>query len=234
MDKKIIVITGASRGIGLEVAKKLATPGTKLVLCCKTKKSKKKLEKDFEKYDCDFIVREFDISSDKEVSRIIDEVISIFNKIDVLINNAGIVYTGKVEEFSIDNWDELIDINLKGTFLMTKYSLPYIPFGGVIINVGSNASKIGFPNWSAYCASKFGVLGFTNALREEVRNNGIRVSSVLPGPTNTEIWDDLDGDWNKDRMMSPETVATVISSIVNQPHGANIDEIDIVPSGGKL
>lgn len=234
MSEKVAVITGASRGIGRATAIKFANEGYYLALCCKNKKSRVELEKTVCQFTNDFIVKDFDISSDADVKKFVEEIASSKNKIDVLINNAGIVHTGTVQDTSPEAWDELMAVNLKGTFLMTKYCLQYIPKGGQIINVGSNASKTGFPGWAAYCASKFGVLGFTQSLREELRKNNIKVSSVLPGPTNTEIWDGLDGNWDKNKMMSPETTAEVILSVVKQPSGANIDEVEIVPSGGKL
>lgn len=234
MEKKVVIITGASRGIGRATAIQFAKEGAYLALCCKNQSSKEELEKILLEFSEDFFIRNFDISSDSDVEKFVDEIVSLKGKVDVLINNAGVVHTGKVEDTSCEVWDELIGVNLKGTFLMTKYCLPHIPNSGQIINVGSNASKIGFPNWSAYCASKFGVLGFTRSLREELRSRGIRVSSVLPGPTKTEVWDSLDGNWDRKKMMSPETTAQVIVSIVKQPDGANIDEVEIVPSGGKL
>ncbi len=234
MKEKVVVITGASRGIGKATAIEFAKEGCFLALCCKSKESKSKLQEILSEFTKNFIIKDFDISSDTGVKNFVDEIISKKNRIDVLINNAGVVHIGRVEDTSSEVWDEVMAVNLKGTFLMSKYCLPHIPQGGQIINVGSNASKTGFPGWAAYCASKFGVLGFTRSLREEVRSRGIKVSSVLPGPTKTDIWDKLDGDWNKDKMMSPDTTAKVILSVVKQPPGANIDEVEIVPSGGKL
>jgi short-subunit dehydrogenase len=117
---------------------------------------------------------------------------------------------------------------------MVKHSLPLMTGGSHIVNIGSNASKKGFPGWAAYCASKFAVLGFTNSLREELRDRGIKVSAVLPGPTKTDIWDSLGEKWSKAKMMSPQVTAKVVLSVINQPLEANIDEIDIVPSTGNL
>lgn len=234
MNNKTVIITGASRGIGRATALRFAAEGCFLALCCRSRQNRKSLETELNEYTSDYIVRDFDISSENDVSEFVKTVTNERDRIDVLINNAGIVRTGKVEDISSSDWDEVLSVNLKGTFLMTKYSLPYIPGGGHILNVGSNASKKGFPAWSSYCASKFGVLGFTHSLREEVRDRGIKVSSVLPGPTKTEIWNTLEGNWDKGKMMSPETTADMIYFVVNQPQNANIDEVDIVPSGGKL
>ncbi len=234
MNKKVAVITGASRGIGRAIALELAKDNYFLALCSRNKKNLEKLGSELKQINDSFILSSFDIREENKVAQFIREIVKKADKINILINNAGIASVSKIEDTEVDNWDEIIDTNLKSTFLMVKHCLPNMSDGDQIINIGSNASKIGFPNWSAYCASKFGVLGFTNALREEVRGRGIRVSAVLPGPTKTDIWENLDGNWNKDIMMNPEIIAKTVLSVINQPDGANIDEIDIVPTVGKL
>ncbi|NIP30550.1 MAG: SDR family NAD(P)-dependent oxidoreductase [Candidatus Dadabacteria bacterium] len=234
MNKKVAVITGASRGIGRAIALELAKDNYFLALCSRNKKNLEKLGSELKQINDSFILSSFDIREENKVAQFIREIVKKADNINILINNAGIASVSKIEDTEVDNWDEIIDTNLKSTFLMVKHCLPNMSDGDQIINIGSNASKIGFPNWSAYCASKFGVLGFTNALREEVRGRGIRVSAVLPGPTKTDIWENLDGNWNKDIMMNPEIIAKTVLSVINQPDGANIDEIDIVPTVGKL
>ncbi len=107
--------------------------------------------------------------------------------------------------------------------------------GGHIFNIGSNASKIGFPNWSAYCASKFGLLGFSNSIREELRERGIKVSAILPGPTNTPLWSSLGKKkWDKSKMMEPKSVAEMIVHVYNQPQDVQTEEVYIIPSSGGL
>ena len=234
MAEKVVVLTGAARGIGRAIAIELLEAGFFTVLCSKSPQSAASLEAEISSFAGNFIVSSVDISVEGEIKRFISSVAKEKGRIDILINNAGIVYTGPVEETDTEQWDEMMAVNARGTFLMVKHSLPLIPGGGHIINIGSNASKKGFPGWAAYCASKFAVLGFTNSLREELRDRGIRVSAVLPGPTKTDIWDSLGGEWNSEKMMSPEVTAKTVLSVINQPPGANIDEIDIVPSTGSL
>jgi len=234
MAEKVVVLTGAARGIGKAIAIELLEAGFFTALCSKSPQSIASLEAEISSSAGNFIVSSVDISVEEEIKRFISSVAKEKGRIDVLINNAGIVYTGPVEETGTEQWDEMMAVNARGTFLMVKHSLPLIPKGGHIVNIGSNASKKGFPGWAAYCASKFAVLGFTNSLREELRDRGIRVSAVLPGPTKTDIWDSLGGKWNSEKMMSPEVTAKTVLSVINQPPGANIDEIDIVPSTGSL
>ena len=234
MAEKVVVLTGAARGIGRAIAIELLEAGFFAALCSKSPQSIASLETEISSFAGNFIISSIDISVEEEIKRFISSVAKEKGRIDILINNAGIVYTGPVEETGTEQWDEMMAVNARGTFLMVKHSLPLIPRGGHIVNIGSNASKKGFPGWAAYCASKFAVLGFTNSLREELREREIRVSAVLPGPTKTDIWDSLGGKWDSEKMMSPEVTAKTVLSVINQPPGANIDEIDIVPSTGSL
>ena len=234
MAEKIAVVTGASRGIGKAIAAELLEAGFFTALCSKNSRTAASLGAEIASFARNFTVSPVDVSVEEEVERFVSGVAGEKGRIDVLINNAGVVHTGPVEKTGAGQWDEMMAVNAKGTFLMVKHALPFMPRGGHIVNIGSNASKKGFPGWAAYCASKFAVLGFTNALREEVRDRGIKVSAVLPGPTRTDIWDSLSGEWNRAKMMSPEITAKTVLSVISQPPEANIDEIDIVPSTGNL
>ena len=234
MAEKVVIVTGAARGIGRAIAIELLEAGFFAALCSKSPRSVDSLGDELSSFAGNFMVSRVDISVEEEVRRFISSVAEEKGGIDVLINNAGVVHTGPVEKTDTEQWDEMMAVNAKGTFLMVKHTLPFMQEGGHIINIGSNASKKGFPGWAAYCASKFAVLGFTNSLREEVRDRGIKVSAVLPGPTRTDIWDSLAGEWDRAKMMSPEITAKTVLSVINQPREANIDEIDIVPSTGSL
>jgi NAD(P)-dependent dehydrogenase (short-subunit alcohol dehydrogenase family) len=234
MAEKIAIVTGAGKGIGRAIAVELLEAGFFTALCSRSQESAASLEAEISSFAGNFMISSVDISIEEEIERFISSVAEKNGRIDVLINNAGVVYTGPVEKTDTEQWDEMMAVNARGTFLMVKHSLPLIPKGGHIVNIGSNASKKGFPGWTAYCASKFAVLGFTNSLREELRDRGIKVSAVLPGPTKTDIWDSLGGKWDRTKMMSPEVTAKTVMSVINQPPGANIDEIDIVPSTGSL
>ena len=234
MAEKIAIVTGATRGIGKAIAIELLKAGVFTALCSKSRRSVDSLEAEISSFAGNFITSSIDISVEDEIRRFISSVGKEKGRIDILINNAGVVYTAPVEKTGIEQWDEMMAVNARGTFLMVKHALPLMSRGSHIVNIGSNASKKGFPGWAAYCASKFAVLGFTNSLREELRDRGIKVSAVLPGPTRTDIWDSLDGEWDRTRMMSPEVTAKTVLSVINQPSEANIDEIDIVPSTGNL
>ena len=234
MPEKIAVVTGAARGIGKAIALELLKEGFFTALCSRSQESVASLESEISSFSGKFLLFPVDISLEDEVEEFVSAVACAHGRIDVLINNAGVVHTGPVEKTDVRKWDEMMAVNARGTFLMVKHSLALMQRGSHIINIGSNASKKGFPGWAAYCASKFALLGFTNSIREELRDRGIKVSAVLPGPTRTDIWDSLGGNWDRKKMMSPEVTAKTVLSVINQPPGANIDEIDIVPSTGSL
>jgi NAD(P)-dependent dehydrogenase (short-subunit alcohol dehydrogenase family) len=160
-----------------------------------------------------------DVSKEDEVNEMVRRTIEEFGTVDILINNAAVVEPiGAVDEVKAEDWGRLIDINLKGTFLCCKAVLGPMKKRrkGKIINFSSIAGKIGFPTMSAYCASKFGVIGFTQSLAEEVLEFDINVNAIYPGEVDTKMhkmveqkrdrWEDLD----RSLLMSPEEVIPLV------------------------
>jgi len=147
--------------------------------------------------------------------------------IDILINNAGIGLFGNVEDMTKENFELQFEVNVFGVFLVTKVFLPYLKKidAGQIINIGSLASKVGSAGGSAYCASKWAVLGFTKSLREELRNTQIKVAAVMPGYVNTNFFKAAGIHPNPERMMEPEEIAEIIFRVAEQPEGADTDEV---------
>jgi NAD(P)-dependent dehydrogenase (short-subunit alcohol dehydrogenase family) len=134
----------------------------------------------------------------------------------------------------VETWKEVIDTNLTGTFLVTRAALPLMRAGGTIVNNLSVAAVQPFAGMAAYNASKFGALGFTHALREDLRKRGIRVLALLPGATDTEIWGQFWPDAPRKKMISAETVAQAVLHAVSAPANATIEEIRIGPAAGVL
>lgn len=171
-----------------------------------------------------------DVRDPEAVEKLFRELRRRFAAIDVLVNNAGITHAlAPVEKLRFDTWKEVIDINLTGTFLVTHAALPLIRTGGTIVNNLSVAAERVFQGIAAYCASKAGALGFTNVLREELRPRGIRVLALLPGATDTEIFDQFWPDAPRSKMITPETVASAVLHAVLLPAKAAIEEIRIGP-----
>lgn len=158
-----------------------------------------------------------------------------FGRIDILINNAGIGQGyAEVEKLSIRAWQDVIATNLTGLFLVTRAALPLMRRGSAIVNNLSISAKRVFPGSAAYSASKHGALGLTNTLREELRPRGIRVIALLPGATDTDIWNDLWPDAPREKMMASQTVAGAVVNALCLPADATLEELVILPAGGTL
>ena len=158
-----------------------------------------------------------------------------FPRVDILVNNAGIGHTSlPVAKLPYNAWKDVIDTNLNGMFLITREILPLMRRGGAIVNNLSIAATQVFANSSAYNASKHGALGLTNTLREELRAEGIRVIALLPGATDTEIWNTLWPQAPRKKMMSPETVARAVVSALVLPEDSTVEELRILPTAGAL
>jgi 3-oxoacyl-[acyl-carrier protein] reductase len=165
------------------------------------------------------IGRKCDVSKSDEVNKLVKEILANYRRIDVLINNAGITYVKKLVDTTEEEWDQTLNINLKGVFLLSRAILPHMTKNnfGIIINVSSGAGKRGFEDLSVYCASKFGIMGLTESVAWEVGNYNIRVMTVCPGEVATKMQRDVDPQYyksNKHRMLHPKTVAEKITDMV--------------------
>ncbi len=153
------------------------------------------------------------------MNNLVKEVFDMYGRIDVLINNAEITYVKKLIDTTEEEWDHTLDINLKGVFLLSKAILPQMMKNnfGIIINVSSGAGKVGFEDISAYCASKFGIMGLAESVAWEVVNYNIRVMTICPGEVATKMQKDVDPQYyelNKHKMLHPKTVAEKIVDMV--------------------
>ena len=245
------IVTGSSRGIGKETAIILSKMGLNVVISSRTQReidftvnqiketiiSTKNSGGSGAEADGDKILGiKCDVSKASEVDYLVKSTVEKFRSIDILVNNAGIVYVKKLIDTSEEEWDKTIDINLKGAFLFSKAVLPFMikkdmSGGGVIINVSSGAGKTGFPDISAYCASKFGMIGLTESLAWEIGNYNIKVMAICPGEVNTKMQQDFDQDYYrkyKDKMLQPKQVAErIIDMIFNDKKYNNGQSIEI-------
>ncbi len=231
-EPRVAVITGASRGIGLATAKAFAAAGFSVVI---TGRDQKKLDAVRAQLGDKTQALVFDVADPDAVSRAFAAIKSNFGKVDVLVNNAGVAHAlAPVDQLSLGAWKANLDTNLTGMFLVTRAALPLVPRGGTIVNNLSVAATQPFAGMSAYNASKFGAMGFTMALREDLRSRGIRVLALIPGATDTDIWQQFWPEAPRENMISPDTVAQAILHAVNLPPESAIDEIRIGPSAGVL
>ncbi|MDJ0597295.1 MAG: SDR family oxidoreductase [Crocosphaera sp.] len=232
---KVAIVTGGKRGIGKAISKKLLKEGVKLAICSKNGEGLDLLEKELKMVTDNYpLCRIVDIRKGAAVSSFIQEVYRSFGKIDILINNAATIRTGLIEDMTEEDWELLIDTNLKGPFLTMKYVIPYMKenSSGSIVNICSGLSKTGYPNFSIHCASKFGLRGMSLAVKEELRKDNIRIMILNPSSVDTDIWNYIGGDYNRKKMVSSDEVAASVLFMLKNSTNCTIDELDIAPGKG--
>jgi NAD(P)-dependent dehydrogenase (short-subunit alcohol dehydrogenase family) len=232
---KTALITGATQGIGLAITHALASEGCNLVICGRSQTRLKKAKAELSSNKVRVLAAQCDVRDERSVREVFTSVRKQIPELDILINNAGIAHASRpARELAASDWNDVIATNLTGVFLVTKAALPLMKRGAIIVNNLSIAAKRVFPGSSAYNASKHGALGFTNTLREELREQGIRVIALLPGATNTSIWETLWSEAPREKMMSSETVARALVAVLKLPPDATVEELIIRPTAGTL
>src|ERR1700682_3089786 len=229
---KRYLVTGASRGIGRAIAEKLAAPDVTLLLhgrdtvalakTCNSVNSR-----------CARVVRLIhDLAVPKGVSELIAEVGDA--SLDLLANNAGVAVVKPFGEITMTEWEQTLAVNITAPFLLMQRFAPQMAPGSSIVNILSVAAKTGFANWSSYCMSKFALEGVFQSVREELREHRIRVINIYPAATNTEIWDDVAGDWPREKMIPPEEVASAVAYALSQPANVAVENITLSNAAGNL
>jgi NAD(P)-dependent dehydrogenase (short-subunit alcohol dehydrogenase family) len=232
---KLAVITGGGSGIGLAVARILAASDYSVVITGRDAKRLHLAAEELSRTKSKVTPIACDVRDPASVEKLFHEIGRHYSTITVLINNAGVAHAlAPVDQLPVEIWKEVIDTNLTGTFLVTRAALPLMRTGGTIVNNLSVAALQPFAGMSAYNASKFGALGFTHALREDLRKLGIRVVALMPGATNTDIWSQFWPGAPKEKMISAETVAQAVLHAVSAPANTAIEEIRIGPTTGVL
>ena len=232
---KVALITGANRGIGLAIARRLASEGCDLVVTARDEPTLQKIGRELAHLKVRVLVHVCDVRDPVAVKSLLAAVERQFHRLDILINNAGIAHPSQnVEKLPFESWLEVIDTNLNALFLVTHAALPLMKHGSAIVNNLSIAAKRVFAGSSAYTASKHGALGFTSTLREELRSQGIRVIALIAGATDTEIWNTLWPQAPRKKMMSPGTLAVAVVNALKLPTDSTIEELVILPTAGTL
>lgn len=235
---KVAVITGASRGIGRAIADALVDAQCTVIAASRTMSgARKKFASGPPKSVGRLPMTEIrcDVRDEGSVALLFATMRRQFDRVDILINNAGTAHAlQNIQDMPLEVWRKVLDTNLTGMFLCTQAALPLMRAGAVIVNNLSVAARCVFAGEAAYCASKHGALGFTDTLRAEVRGRGIRVISLLPGPTATDIWNQFMPEAPRERMMSPETVARAVVNAITLPENAAVEELRIGPVAGNL
>lgn len=223
----VIVITGASSGIGLECAKLFAQHGAKLVLMARSPDKLQAAEKSVREFCGDVMALPLDVTDEVAVESAFAAIAEKMGPVDILINNAGTGFATDLSTCTMDDFRRIMETNVTGVFLCTRAVLPSMKQrkSGHIINISSIVGKVANPNAPLYCASKHALNGYTSGLQQQVAADKIRVSLVSPASTDTAYWDGRPVDRSK--FLAPAEVAVVIHFVASQPEGVLIKDIDL-------
>ena len=227
---QVALVTGASRGIGLAIARRLGLMGARVALCARNAAPLEKAASDLRSTGIEVLAAPADVTRAELVSSLVSETQRVFGPVDILVNNAGVGIFGPFYQQPDEDWNRLLDTNLKSAFLTSRAVAPEMIRlkTGHIVNVSSLAGKSTFANGAIYCASKWGLLGLTGCMAEELRAHGIRVSAICPGSVATEFSPHAGKDATK--MLQPEDVAHAVAALVTQAPGSFISEVHIRPT----
>ena len=227
---KVALVTGAGRGIGKAVARSLARAGCHVILSSRTIAQIEEVEREIRREGGSATVVGADLTDDDAIAYLVDESRRACGAVDILVNNAGWGKRATVVKARIEDWDQTFRLNLRAPMILAQRFLPaMIEKGeGAVINVGSVSGKSGEANGAAYSASKFGLIGFTQSLYEEVREHGIKAAVILPGFVDTPMIPPVK-NLDRSKMIQADDVAQSVLYILNSPPTACPVEITIRP-----
>ena len=227
---KVALITGASQGIGFAVARRLGRMGARVSICGRDQAKLDQSASSLRSEGIETLAVQADVRRGDQISSLVHKTQQGVGPIDILVNNAGIGVFGPFHEFGEADWNNVIDTNLKSVFLMCRAVAPEMirRQTGQIINISSLAGKNTFANGAIYCASKWGLMGLSGSMAEDLRGYGIRVSAICPGSVATEF----SGHGGKDpsKLLRPDDVAHAVAALVTQTAGSFISEVHLRPT----
>jgi NAD(P)-dependent dehydrogenase (short-subunit alcohol dehydrogenase family) len=231
---QVALITGGSRGLGAAIALVLGESGMRVVLADVELQRAQDCAAMLGECDIQAVALPLDVSDPAQCQRAIDVTVSEFGRIDALINNAAVDVTAPLAELSVEDWLRVLNTNLSGPLLMTKFATAQMAKqggGGHIVNIASTASKRAWPNASAYHATKWGLLGLSHALHAELRDQGIRVGAIVAGGMKTPFLLDRFPGIDETKLQDPVNVACAVRYMLQQPEGTVIPELTVLPVG---
>lgn len=235
LDNQVALVTGAGRGIGRALALALARRGARVFLAARTREQINAVESEIKADGGQARAVAGDVADEGNVAQLFQMIQDEAGRLDVLINNAGIGSFGPLADIETADFDRVIAVNLRGTFLCSKYALRMMqPVNrGSVINIASVVGFKGYPDQGAYTASKHGIMGLTKTLAVEAQEHGIRVSAVLPGGVDTDLIGDARPDIDRSTLLKSEDIADTVLFLLSLPPRAAIDEIYIRRSASK-
>jgi NADP-dependent 3-hydroxy acid dehydrogenase YdfG len=234
---KVALVTGASKGIGRASALKLAEDGANIVIGATSADLLEVLRRDIRSLGVECLAERCDVTRLSDCESLVQQSRERFGKIDILINNAGVGFSGKIVDSDPGKAEQMVMVNLMGVYYMTRAVLPSMMErqGGDIINIGSVASLKYSPNFAMYSATKFAVRAFSEALRNEVQDHNIRVTLIHPGMTKTSFFDSFAQGGSpipldKGEILKPEDIANAVHFALTRPQGVSLNEVTVRPT----
>jgi len=244
IEGKVIVVTGASSGMGEAAARHLASLGAKVVLGARRTDRLEALVKEIETADGTALAIATDVTDRAQVADLVDTAVRTYGRIDVLINNAGIMPLSALERLKVDEWDRMIDVNIKGVLYGIAAALPHMKAqkSGHVITTASVAGHLIFPASAVYSGTKFAVRAICEGFRQEVKDYNVRTTILSPGAVKTELTDHIsdeavqqaNSDFVKSIGISPEAFARMAAFVISQPEDVDVNEILFRPTAQPL
>jgi NADP-dependent 3-hydroxy acid dehydrogenase YdfG len=241
---KVVVITGASSGLGEATARLLSAEGATVVLAARREDRIKGLADELEAQGGKALAVATDVTDRQQVKALVDKAVETYGQIDVLINNAGVMPLSPIERLKVDEWDQMIDVNLKGVLYGVAAAIPYMKEqkSGHIINVSSVAGHKLFGGSAVYSATKFAVRALSEGLRQEMASYNIRTTIISPGAVKTELLEHIseqdvqkvNQDYVAQVGVPAETFARMVAFAINEPEEVGINEILFRPTAQEL
>lgn len=221
---RVALVTGGTKGIGRAIVEAILGAGGSVVFAARTAEDVRRAADELGERARGIPA---DVRSAEACERLVSEAANAFGRLDILVNNAGVANYENVADMSVESWDQMIETNLDALFYLCHHALPHLTEqGGWIINIGSLAGKNAFPGGAAYNASKFGLIGFSEALMQEVRHDGVRVSYVMPGSVSTPGFSSGADDWK----IQPEDIGRIVLDLLATPERTLPSRVEVRPS----
>ncbi|MFW5718429.1 MAG: SDR family oxidoreductase [bacterium] len=214
LENAVIVIPGASGGVGRALARELAKDGVKFAICSIDEAGLAEQKTELEALGADVFSKVVDAIDEAQVEAFFDDVMSTYGRMDILVNLPGLSRVGKIWDMPVEDYDTIIDVNLKGVFLCSKHFVPHVTedADGLIVNIGSMASKRANPNAPMYCTAKAAVAMFSDGLALQLKEKNVRVTTMNPGPINSTFWGNREVP--REKFMQPVDVAATIAFVI--------------------
>ncbi len=233
---QVALVTGAGRGIGRAIAATLAREGAAVALAARSAAELEAVAREIQQAGGRALAMPTDVRHESAVEALARRVLGEWQRVDVLVNAAGVATFAPVTDSKLDDWDQMLAVNLRGAVLCCRAVLPAMTARrrGTIINVGSVVTSRSLTGSAAYTASKYGLLGFSRVLAEEMRPHGVRVGVLSAGATDTPLWDAMPGAPPRDRMLRADQVAEAALFMAGLDPDATLEELTLLPAGGIL